>query len=212
MPPLTDNKPLVENGVVVGNTYNKYESSNPLVRRLVAGFESAVMELAGRADPQTILEVGCGEGHITRILLENTTASIRAMDISDTVLAAARDRVRSERADFEKRNIYDLVPADSRSDLVVCCEVLEHLDDPEEGLRLLAETARPWAIISVPREPLWRGLNLLRGAYWRDLGNSPGHLQHWSKQAFIRFVASRFAIQEVRSPLPWTMLLAQTRH
>ena len=38
-------------------------------------------------------------------------------------------------------------------------------------------------LVSVPREPLWRGLNMARGAYMRDLGNTPGHVNHWSKRA-----------------------------
>ena len=38
----------------------------------------------------------------------------------------------------------------------------------------------------MPREPLWRGLNMARGAYLKDLGNTPGHVNHWSKRSFHR--------------------------
>ena len=92
---------------------------------------------------------------------------------------------------------------------MVCCEVLEHLEDPARGLEVLAELARPWLIASVPREPLWRALNLARFSYISALGNTPGHLNHWSKHGFERFLAERFEIVEVRSPLPWTMALCR---
>ena len=55
-------------------------------------------------------------------------------------------------------------------------------DDPERALDVLAGLARPWLIASVPREPLWRALNLARLSYVGDLGNTPGHLNHWSKR------------------------------
>ena len=51
-----------EDGVVTGNTYDKYGSTNPLVRRMMAGFEGALDELFARADPSSLLDVGCGEG------------------------------------------------------------------------------------------------------------------------------------------------------
>lgn len=203
--------PLVENGVVVGNATDKYEASNPITRFLVGNFCRAVGDLAGRVAPEAILEVGCGEGHITRLLLERTAARIHAMDISDTVLDMARANVGSARVEFENRNIYDLDPGSRRAPLVVCCEVLEHLDDPARGLRILAQVAASHAILSVPREPIWRVLNMARGAYLSELGNSPGHLQHWSKGKFLEFVSSEFDIVDVLSPLPWTVVLARSR-
>ena len=54
-------------------------------------------------------------------------------------------------------------------------------------------------------------LNLARGKYIKDLGNTPGHLQHWSKKSFITLVEKYFTVIEVKSPLPWTMLLCRQR-
>jgi SAM-dependent methyltransferase len=208
---LGNKAPLVENGVVVGNATDKYGASNPITRFLVGNFCRAVGDFAERVSPDAILEVGCGEGHITRLLLQRTAARIHAMDISDTVLDMARTNVDSARVEFENRNIYALDTAQRRASLVVCCEVLEHLDDPARGLQILAEAAAPHSILSVPREPIWRMLNMARGAYLSHLGNSPGHLQHWSQRRFLDFVSSEFEILEVRSPLPWTVVLGRSR-
>jgi hypothetical protein len=71
----------------------------------------------------------------------------------------------------------------------------------------MARVAGRHLLVSVPREPLWRGLNMARGAYLKDLGNTPGHLNHWSKRAFVRLLGQHGEVIEARSPFPWTMVL-----
>ncbi|MCA9694903.1 MAG: hypothetical protein KC636_35320, partial [Myxococcales bacterium] len=51
-------------GNIVGNTYDKYGSRNPIARALMAGFMRAVVGLYQEAAPRTALEVGCGEGKL----------------------------------------------------------------------------------------------------------------------------------------------------
>lgn len=203
---------LLEDGVVVGTASNKYQMKNPIARYLLNGFDSTILDLTSDLNPKSITEVGCGEGHVTRLLLDSTQASISGMDISDEILDIARATVEnSERVSFEKKSIYDISENDDAADLVVCCEVLEHLEDPALGLQRLSEIAAPYALVSVPREPIFRSMNFVRGAYVKDFGNSPGHLQHWSKTSFAKFVSTQFDIVDLRSPLPWTMLLARSK-
>ena len=73
----------------------------------------------------------------------------------------------------------------------------------------MVRVASRHVLVSVPREPLWRMLNMLRGAYVRQLGNTPGHVNHWSKPAFCDFANKHGQIAAVRSPFPWTMLLVR---
>ena len=52
-----------EDGVVTGNTYDKYGSSNPVVRRLMARLRAlAATSCSAAAAPRSVLDVGCGEG------------------------------------------------------------------------------------------------------------------------------------------------------
>ena len=202
-----------ESGIVIGNTYDKYGSRNPLVRWITGRFEAALSDLVARAAPTAIHEVGCGEGYwVLRWNAQGIPA--RGSDFSTRVIAMARDNA-SDRGlssrSFEVRSIYDLEPGRDGADLVVCCEVLEHLEDPEAGLRALQRVAGRHLIVSVPREPLWRILNVARGKYVADLGNTPGHLQHWSKTGFVHLVSRYFEVVAVRTPLPWTMLLCRPR-
>jgi hypothetical protein len=88
--------------------------------------------------------------------------------------------------------------------------VLEHVPDPEHALAEMARTARGGhVLVSVPREPLWRALNVARGAYLGALGNTPGHVNHWSKRGFAQLLERYGDVVGVRSPFPWTMLLVK---
>lgn len=201
----------IEDGVVIGTASDKYESKNFIARKLIDGFDQGVADLARQINAKNITEVGCGEGHVTSILLANNTAPIHAMDISSTMTEEAKANTQSDRVTFEQCNIYDTSADRHAAEFVVCCEVLEHLDNPELGLKKLADLASPYALITVPREPLWCALNMARGAYWSSFGNTPGHLQHWSKRGFKKFIEQYFDIIDTRSPIPWTMLLVKKR-
>jgi 2-polyprenyl-3-methyl-5-hydroxy-6-metoxy-1,4-benzoquinol methylase len=94
---------------------------------------------------------------------------------------------------------------------MICCEVLEHLDEPHTALKALQKVVSNHIIMSVPREPLWRFLNLIRGKYILSAGNTPGHVQHWSRTAFLELVSQYFDVIEIRSPLPWVMVLCRSK-
>jgi SAM-dependent methyltransferase len=200
----------VDAGDVGGNVYDKYGTSNPVARRLMDGFLGRLDQLVDRTGAQQAHEVGCGEGELA-IRLARRGLRVRGTDAFTQVLDEARRRADAAgvEIEFEARPVEELEPERDAAELVLCCEVLEHLEKPERALDVLAELARPWLIASVPREPLWRGLNLARLAYVRDLGNTPGHLNHWSKREFVRFLTRRFEVVEVVSPLPWTMALCR---
>jgi 2-polyprenyl-3-methyl-5-hydroxy-6-metoxy-1,4-benzoquinol methylase len=195
-----------------GNVYDKYGSSNPVARRLMAGFMGQLDELVDRTGAKQGHEVGCGEGELS-IRLAQRGISMRGTDAFPQVLEEARRRAETAGAeiDFEAVPVEELDPARHAAELVVCCEVLEHLEDPERALDVLAGLARPWLIASVPREPLWRALNLARLSYVGDLGNTPGHLNHWSRRDFVRFLTRRFEVVEVKTPTPWIMVLCRVQ-
>ncbi|MBI4538183.1 MAG: class I SAM-dependent methyltransferase [Gemmatimonadetes bacterium] len=156
-----------------------------------------------------ILEVGCGEGYIDEFLSGTTAASIEAVDVDREVLCEARRRC--PQVGFAVADGHHLPYRAGSFDLVVACEVLEHVSRPEEFLGEIARVTRRYSVLSVPREPIWRFLNVLRGAYLTELGNTPGHIQHWSGRAFLRVVGRHFRVVEVRFPLPWVMVLCERR-
>ena len=93
-------KGKIEDGLAVGTWGDKYESRNPIARRMVAGFDRAISDLARQAAPRTIMEVGCGEGHIVGLMLKVTGARIHATDISAACVAEAKANTDSDRVTF----------------------------------------------------------------------------------------------------------------
>lgn len=197
-----------EEGIIVGNLYDKYGSSNPIIKWLMGGFESALSEFVAKASPGSIHEVGCGEGYwVTRWKKQGLSA--RGSDFSQKCIELARENATRQELPtslFEQCNIYDLDADRHSADLVVCSEVLEHLEDPEAGLQALQRIVRQHIILSVPREPIWCLMNLARGKYVTKGGNTPGHINHWSKKSFLDLVSKYFDIVETRCPLPWTIV------
>jgi len=196
--------------VPTGNTYDKYGSGNPLVRRLMAGFEGALRELFEQADPRSVLDVGCGEGVLTYQWAQRLgERRIVGIDLDDEKLKAEWATRSRPNLEYLTMPAEQLPFADGEFDLAAAIEVLEHVPDPEHTVAEMARVAQRHLLVSVPREPLWRILNCARGAYLRDLGNTPGHLNHWSKRAFVRLLAQHGDVIETRSPFPWTMLLVR---
>jgi SAM-dependent methyltransferase len=197
-------------GVVIGNHTQKYTARNPAIRwltqRWVANLDRVFQRIAAeRPAPERALEVGCGEGVIAD-RLQRRWGEVVALDLPD---AGLRDLWRGYPGPrFLHADAHRLPFADRQFDVVVAAEVLEHLPDPDRGLAELARVGRRHLVLSVPQEPIFRGCNLLAGRYVRDLGNTPGHLNHWTRAGFTRFVAGVAEVREVTSPFPWTTIWA----
>jgi 2-polyprenyl-3-methyl-5-hydroxy-6-metoxy-1,4-benzoquinol methylase len=200
-------------GTVTGNTYDKYGSTNPVVRRLMAGFEGTLDELFIQADPQSLLDVGCGEGVLTQQWAQQLGEQRRVVgiDLDDPALHAEWAKRTAPNLEYRVMKAENLPFADGEFDAAAAIEVLEHVPDAEHTVAEMARVAKRWLVVSVPREPLWRALNMARGAYWKDLGNTPGHLNHWSKRSFVALLSRHGEVVEARSPFPWTMLLVRLR-
>jgi 2-polyprenyl-3-methyl-5-hydroxy-6-metoxy-1,4-benzoquinol methylase len=200
----------VHERVPTGNTFDKYSTTNPLFRRVQAGFERDLQDLFGRADPQSLLDVGCGEGVLThRWATRMGERRVVGIDLDDPALRAEWAARQAPNLEYRAMPAEDLPFADDEFDMASAVEVLEHVPDPEHTLAEMARCAERHLLVSVPREPLWRMLNVARGAYWSSLGNTPGHLNHWSRRSFASLLSRHGKVVEVRSPFPWTMLLVR---
>ena len=197
-------------GTVTGNTFDKYGSTNPVVRRLMAGFERTLAELFRAAAPRTLLDVGCGEGVLTHKWAQSLEGRVVGIDLEDPAIQAEWEKRQAANLEYRVMKAENLPFADGEFELACAIEVLEHVPAPEHTVAEMARVARGGhLLVSVPREPLWRGLNMARGAYLRDLGNTPGHVNHWSKRSFVELLSRHGEVVEARSPFPWTMLLVR---
>ena len=191
-----------------GNLYDKYGTTNPVARHLMSKFLAAFDELVSMTGATSALDVGCGEGHLS-LRLVSLGLKVEGCDPDPICVGEANDRLAAGGGQ-PSCFVSDISNLGRRTaDLVVCCEVLEHVDEPALALSRLLDLECSYLLLSVPREPIWRALNMLRGAYLSNLGNTPGHVNHWSASSFVKLVSARADIVAVRKPLPWTMVLAR---
>jgi ubiquinone/menaquinone biosynthesis C-methylase UbiE len=193
----------------IGNASEKYEASNPVVRHLLNRFLRRVDETAASLRPTSVLDVGCGEGVVTERLAQGLApAKVLGVDAAEGHLQEEWKTRTAPNLSFATGSAYDLPFEDGSFDLVCAIEVLEHLGRPRDALAEMSRVASRALLLSVPSEPGWRISHLLAGRNVRDLGNTPGHINHWSKRAFAELVGSYGEVEKTESVFPWTLAVA----
>lgn len=190
-----------------GNYYDKYSSNNAIVKQLMRNFFKDMDCLLNQVKFQSVLEAGCGEGEITNYIKSNYEIYIEGFDIGHLAIEKAINNYKD--IFFRTQSIYETDYKENQFDLVICSEVLEHLEYPQKALDNILKITSKYAVLSVPNEPIWRVLNMCRGKYLKDFGNTPGHINHWSKSSFLELVNDYGRIIDIKSPLPWTMVLIE---
>lgn len=193
----------------------KHESRNPILRAMIGNFHREVAHLVRRARPRSVLDLGCGEGYVLDALVRSGVAdelkiALSGADLSQRAVGRARARL-GGRASLHCGDATQM-KFDRSFDLVMMLEVLEHLEQPAMMLDRLDQLTTRHVILSVPWEPYFRGMNLMRGRYVRRLGNHPEHIQNWTRNGFLDFVQQRFDVLVHRpQAFPWTLVLAERR-
>lgn len=189
----------------------KYRNKNPVQRALIRRFVTTVHGLFQQALPAaSVLEVGVGEGFLSGFLSERY-ASIEFSGTDLNPDDIARLGRLFPRVNARAESIYDLETSAAPSDIVLCCEVLEHVDDPARALRALRRVTKQHAILSVPHEPFFMLSNLARGKNVRRFGNDPEHVNHWGAGSFRKFVEQAFVVERLQLTFPWVAVLARPR-
>ncbi|HEX8387081.1 MAG TPA: class I SAM-dependent methyltransferase, partial [Rubricoccaceae bacterium] len=170
-------------------------------------FHERVLELVREAAPRTVLDAGCGEGFVAGFIGERMPGvEITGIDDSAGAVEYAREHFGAH-GTFEVGSVYALPYADRQFDLVLCSEVLEHLDRPEEALAELKRVARRHVLLSVPLEPYFDGLNRLGRRL--GVGGDPGHVNFWTRETWARWVHRHFEDVQTDTKLIYNLALAR---
>ena len=176
------------------DNFKKHTHRNPIQRMLLWNFFETLLGLIKEKNAQSILDVGCGEGFTLNRLSENKIgAKLEGVEYSKAAIELGQKTYNS-------------------FDLVLCTEVLEHLDDPQKGLRELIRVSKKYLVISVPNEPLFMMAQFIRGKNWSRFGNDIEHINHWTFWQFGNFVKKEnIKVLGTRHPFAWTMLLLEKK-
>lgn len=187
--------------------YQKFQTSNPVVRLTFNRFYQKLGAIVAELAPQSVLDAGCGEGETIRRLGNLLPALLVGFDLNPDSVAWCAANFPGRQ--FSVEDIFHLPYPDASFDLVLCLEVLEHLDRPAAALSELSRVARQAVVVSVPHEPWFRLGNLLRGKYLSRWGDHPEHIQHYNRHSLARLLAGAAEVVRIESAFPW--LIAQCR-
>ena len=95
-------------------------------------------------DNKNILEVGCGAGRFTNVLLTKTTALVHSIDYSDSINVTRDNNEKfTDRLRLARASIYKIPFPDKAFDKVLCLGVLQHTPSVEDSLRSLIRKVKP---------------------------------------------------------------------
>jgi ubiquinone/menaquinone biosynthesis C-methylase UbiE len=193
------------------DNYRKHTHQNPVQKYLIERFYVAFIEEIKKRNPKTVLDVGCGEGFtLERLRKQNIGEKLEGIDFLKTAIEIGKKD--HPKLILKVASAYDLPYQDNSFDLLICSEVLEHLDDPKKALDEIHRVTRKYAVLSVPNEPTFMISNFLRGKNWSRWGNDIEHINHWSTNSFKKFVEAKFEVVAIRRPFPWTLLVVEKKN
>jgi len=191
---------------IAGNYYPKHTTKNIIVRWLMDKYHNCLFMLIERVKPKTILDVGCGEGYTSEEIKKHfKDIYIEGSDVEKEIVDFAKKR--NKKIKFSVESIYNLKRKKNSFDLVTSLEVLEHIDKPEKAIEEVKRVSKRYAIFSVPYEPLWRLVNMIRLAYLPQFGNTPGHINHWTKKGFERLLRKHYKYVLIKRCFIWNFAL-----
>jgi 2-polyprenyl-3-methyl-5-hydroxy-6-metoxy-1,4-benzoquinol methylase len=127
---------------------HKYEHDVDLRRQSASAH---VVHLVGQN--KRVLDVGCGPGSITRVLVEQGGCRVTAVERDADAIAQVRPYCESVvQADLNSEDWPRRLDGTERFDVIVAADVLEHLYDPWQTLRRMTTLLAPqgYLVISLP--------------------------------------------------------------
>ncbi len=188
--------------------FEKHTTTNPISKFFLNNFYYVLLHDIKLLKPKSLLDVGAGEGFTLEKIRQSAICNkLEGIEYMDEAIAIGKKE--NPKITIKKGDIYALPYKANQFEAVVCTEVLEHLEDPEKALKELKRVASKYVILSVPNEPLFTIQRFLRGKNMAKLGDHPEHIQHWSANKFQEFVKKQLTIKSVKTPLPWTLVIAK---
>lgn len=195
----------------LSTNFAKHTSKNPIQKALIRNFYSKFFSLIKPIKPESILDVGCGEGFsLVQLKQKGVGKKLEGVEYSKTAIALGKKV--DPKLIIKFGTVYDLPYKNNSFDLILCTEVLEHLDDPGKALSEILRVSKRHILFSVPNEPFFMLSNLLRGKNLKRFGNDEGHINHFTIYSLQKLLKRNgYKIKKLKLPFPWIMILAEKK-
>lgn len=186
--------------------FKKHTSKNPLKTYFLSLYFKVMLSELKKLRIDSVLDVGCGEGFILNKLKSESIGKYwQGIDYAKEAIEIGR-KIHPD-LNLKQGSVYESGFNDNSFDLVICTEVLEHLEDTKKALKEVLRISKKYVLLSVPNEPLFLLSNFTQ---W---GKDIGHINHWTFWGFENFVKKNagvnFKILSRKQPFPWTMLVLE---
>jgi SAM-dependent methyltransferase len=124
------------------------------------------VKFAGARDGETILDVGCGTGSLTRALVAATkTTKIVGIDPSEGFVEYARSQITDPRVSFEVGDAQELPCPDGSFDRCMALLIVNFIPDAPKAAREMRRVTRKGGIVATT---FWDGggANKLNSCFW----------------------------------------------
>ena len=187
----------------------KHTTKNPIERLVLKNFFKTLIKVLRPLNIDTVLDAGCGEGFtLDKLRKEKIGKNYKGIEFDPEAVKNANKLYPD--LDIKQGDILKLPFKSNSFDLVVCTEVLEHLENPKKAYRELLRVSKKYVLITVPNEPTFTLQRIAKLKNLRHLGAHPEHIQHWGPREFVKFVKIRgVKVIDTKYPIPWTMVIVK---
>lgn len=197
----------MDNDNYVSENAKKHLHNNPLQKLLIQRFHRNIFNLLNGLSVNSILDVGCGEGFVIRMLQNHKIdMEIFGTDINYFAINWGKNNLKIN-CNWVVSDIQFLPVPNNCFPVVSCLEVLEHVGSPIECLTELVRISANYVVISVPHEPFFRIANLLRGKNVIRFGNDIDHSNNFTGRSIRQIIPSNVQLISHLFIFPWQILL-----
>ena len=148
-----------------------------------------ILLFIGKMNVSSLLDIACGAGGITNILLEKLkTKKTAGLDISKEMIRVAKLNDKKKKIVWLCQNIFDY-HSKKRFDLVTCIDIIEHIEDDLKFLKKVATLGNK-VLIKVPMEDSILDNKIMRKLkirdYWKESEIKYGHIHHYNETDLLK--------------------------